>query len=157
MWPKQFWSVQNDLVLTIMKWSQPKWIVQVKMCYILVENHNLDLTNSFWSWPFHFGRDHFILVMTKSLWSSPNQFGQTKTILDRPKLCYLHRRTRQKWVQWPCTYCLKTLRCREILQLFSLVVKCVTCKSAVFCWQKITSADTHYKCLTKWILCIDFW
>ena len=43
-----------------------------------------------------FGRDHFILVETKSLWSSPNQFGQTKTILDRPKLFWSHRKTRHK-------------------------------------------------------------
>ena len=34
--------------------------------------------------------------MTKSLWSSPNQFGQTKTILDRSKLFWSHRRTRPK-------------------------------------------------------------
>ena len=58
-----------------------------------------------WSGPnvIHFGRksqfgpDHFILVETKSLWSSPNQFGQTKTILDRPKLFWSHRRTRHKF------------------------------------------------------------
>ena len=52
--------------------------------------------NHIWTWPIHFGRDHFILVVTKSLWSSPNQFGQTKTILDQPKLFWSHRRTRQK-------------------------------------------------------------
>ena len=94
VWPNWFWLDHNDLVTTKMKWSRPKWIGQVQMWFILVENHNLDLTNSFWSWPFHFGRDHFILVVTKSLWSSPNQFGQTKTILDRPKLFWSHRRTR---------------------------------------------------------------
>ena len=49
-----------------------------------------------WTWPIHFVRDHFILAVTKSLWSSPNQFGLTKTILDRPKLFWSHRRTRQK-------------------------------------------------------------
>ena len=52
--------------------------------------------NHIWTWPIHFGRDHFILVVTKSLWSSPNQFGQTKTILDRPKLFWSHGRTRHK-------------------------------------------------------------
>ena len=38
--------------------------------------------------------------MTKSLRSSPNQFGQTKTILDRPKLFWSHRRTRHKSLFW---------------------------------------------------------
>ena len=43
-----------------------------------------------------FGPDQFILVVTISFWSRPNQFGLTKTILDRPKLFWSHRRTRQK-------------------------------------------------------------
>ena len=59
--PKWFWSDQIDLDLTMMTIS------------------------------FHFGRDHFILVVTKSLWSSPNQFGQTKTVLvtlkDKALIC----------------------------------------------------------------------
>ena len=36
------------------------------MWFILVENHDLELTNSFWSWPFHFGRDQIIMVKSKS-------------------------------------------------------------------------------------------
>ena len=61
-------------------------------------------TNMNWSGPncvflakwITFRPDQFILVVTKSLWSSPNQFGKTKTILDRPKLFWSHRRTRHK-------------------------------------------------------------
>ena len=79
--PKWFWFVQIDLDLTIMIWSQPKWIGQVQMWFILVENHNLDLTNSFWLWPFHFGRDQIIMVKSKSIWSDQNHFGPTKTVL----------------------------------------------------------------------------
>ena len=92
--PKWLWSDQIDLDLTIMIWSQPKWnghdqneLVRSKSWFSTKMNH-------IWNWPIHFGRDHFILVVTKSLWSSPNQFGQTKTILDRPKLFWSHRRTR---------------------------------------------------------------
>ena len=72
--------------------------VQLNGKTLQVLKNSLDLTNSFWSRPIHFGCDHFILVVTKSLWSSPNQFGQTKTILDRPKLFWSHRRTRHKWI-----------------------------------------------------------
>ena len=81
MWPKQFWSVQIDLNLTIMIWSRPKWIGQVQMWFILIENHNLDLTNSFWPWPFHFGHDQIIMVKSKSIWSDQNHFGPTKAVL----------------------------------------------------------------------------
>ena len=88
VWPNWFGLDHNDLVTTKIKGSQPKWIGQVQMWFILAENHNLDQTNSFWSWPFHFGHDQII-------WSSPNQFGQTKTILDRPKL-NISRRARHK-------------------------------------------------------------
>ena len=52
--------------------------------------------NHIWTWPIHFGHDHFILVVTKSLWSSPNLCGQNETILDQPKLFWSHRRTRHK-------------------------------------------------------------
>ena len=45
------------------------------MLFILVENHNLDLTNLFWSRPFHFGRDQIIVVKSKSIWSDQNHFG----------------------------------------------------------------------------------
>ena len=75
-------------VLALLPW------VQLNGKTLQVLKNSLDLTNSFWSRPIHFGHDHFILVVTKSLWSSPNQFGQTKTILDRPKLFWSHRRTR---------------------------------------------------------------
>ena len=83
--PKWFWSDQIDLDLTIMIWSRPKWNGQVQMWFILVENHNLDLTNSFWSWPFHFGYDQIIMVKCKSIWSDQNHFGPTKTVLVGPK------------------------------------------------------------------------
>ena len=49
-------------------------------------------------WPNWFGLDHNDLVVTKSLWSSHNQFGKTKTILDRPKLFWSHRRTRHEYL-----------------------------------------------------------
>ena len=52
---KWFWSDQIDLDLTIMIWSQPKWIghdqnelVRSKLWFSTKMNHNLDLTNSFW-------------------------------------------------------------------------------------------------------------
>ena len=96
MWPKQFWSDQIDLDLTLMIWSRPKWngqdqneLVRSKLWFSTKMNH-------IWTWPIHFGPDHFILVVTKSLRSSPNQFGQTKTILDWPKLFWSHRRIRHK-------------------------------------------------------------
>ena len=95
--PKWFWSDQIDLDLTVMiwsrpkmKWSRPKW--RSKLWFSTNHNH-------IWTWPIHFGHDHFILVVTKSLLSSPNQFGLTKTILDRPKLFWSHRRTRHKWLK----------------------------------------------------------
>ena len=65
-----------------------------------------------WTWPIHFGCDHFILVETKSLWSSPNQFGQTKTILDRPKLFWSHRRTRHK-----CSLIKISTHCQRVLSV----------------------------------------
>ena len=83
---KWFWSDQINVDLTIMIWSRPKWnghnqneLGRSKLWFSTKMNH-------IWTWPIHFGHDHFILVVTKSLWSSPNQFGKTKTILDRPKL-----------------------------------------------------------------------
>ena len=88
--PKGFWSDQIDLDLTIMIWSRPKWnghnqneLVRSKLWFSTKMNHNLDLTNSFWSWPFHYGCDQIIMV-------------KSKTILDRPKLFWSHRRTRHK-------------------------------------------------------------
>ena len=91
---KWLWSDQIDLDLAIMIWWRPKWnghdqneLVRSKLWFSTKMNH-------IWTWPIHFGRDHFILFVTKSLWSSPNQFGQIKTILDRPKLFWSHRRTR---------------------------------------------------------------
>ena len=94
--PKWFWSDQIDLDLTIMICSWPNWnghdqndLVRSKLWFSTFEITIL-------TWPIRFGRDHFTLVVTKSLWSSPNQFGQTKTILDRPKLIWSHRRTRHK-------------------------------------------------------------
>ena len=80
-WPNWFGLDHNDLVTTKMKWSRPKWIGLVQIV-IFYQNES------------QFGPDQFILVVTKSLWSSPNQFGQTKTIWDRPKLFWSHRRTR---------------------------------------------------------------
>ena len=62
VWPNWFGLHHNDLVTTKVKWSRPKWIGQVQMGFILVENHNLDLTNSFWLWPFHFGPTKTVLV-----------------------------------------------------------------------------------------------
>ena len=83
--PKWFWSYQIDLDLTIMIWSWPKWnghdqneLVRSKSWFCTKMNH-------IWTWPIHFGRDRFILVVTKSLWSSPNQFGQVQINLVRPK------------------------------------------------------------------------
>ena len=79
--PNWFGLDLNDLVTTKMKWSWPKWIVQIQMWFISVENHNLDLTNSFWSWLFHFAHDQIILVNYKLIWSDQNHFGPTKTVL----------------------------------------------------------------------------
>ena len=89
--PKWFWSDQIDLDLTIMILSRPKWndynqneLVGSKLWFSTKMNHNLDLTISFWSWPFHY--DHFIcdqiiMVMFKSIWSDQNHFGPTKIVL----------------------------------------------------------------------------
>ena len=52
------------------------------------------------------------MVVTKSLWSSPNQFGQTKTILDRPKLSWSHRRTRHK-----CSLIKISTHCQRVLSV----------------------------------------
>ena len=80
VWPNWFGLDHNDLVTTKMKWSRPKWIGQVQiMIFYQNESH---------------------LVVTKLLWSSPNWFGQTKTILDRPKQFWSHRRTRHKWLDF---------------------------------------------------------
>ena len=88
VWPNLFGLDHNDLVMTKMKWSQPKWnghvkneLVRSKLWFILVENHNLDLTKSFWSWPFQFGQEQIIMVKSKSIWSDQNNFGPTKTVL----------------------------------------------------------------------------
>ena len=87
--PKWFWSDpidlgltrHNDLVTTKMKWSQPKWIGQVQIVIFYQNESHLDLTNSFRSWPFHFGRDQITMVKSKSIWSDQNHFGPTKTVL----------------------------------------------------------------------------
>ena len=104
MWPKLFWSVKNGFGLTKLNWTWPKWngrnqyeLVWSKLWFSTKINH-------IWTWTIHFGRNNFILVVTKSLWSSPNQFGQTKTILDRLKLFWSHRRTRHKWSQKFCNF-----------------------------------------------------
>ena len=73
--PKWFWSDHNDLVMTKKKWSRPKWIGQVQMWFILVENHNLDLTNSFWLIPNHYGQVQINLVRPKPFWTDQNCFG----------------------------------------------------------------------------------
>ena len=81
VWPNWFGLDHNDLVSTKMKWSQPKWIGQVQIVIFYQNESHLDLTNSFWSWPFHFGRDQIIMVKSKSIWSDQNHFGPTKTVL----------------------------------------------------------------------------
>ena len=88
MWPKQFWSDQIDMDLTIMIWLWPKWIghnqndlVGSKLVLLIYHSSNLDPTNSFWSWPIYFGRDQIIMVRSKSIWSDHNHFGPTKTVL----------------------------------------------------------------------------
>ena len=85
MWPKQFWSAQIDLDLTIMIWSWPKCngpnqneLVWSNLWFSTKINHNLDLTNSFWLWPFHFGRNQIIMVKSKSIWTDQNCFGHIK-------------------------------------------------------------------------------
>ena len=84
VWPNWFGLDRNDLVLTKIKWSRPKWIGQVQMWFILVENTQ-------------FGPDQFILVVTISFWSRPNHCGQVQINLIRPKQfwteqnCFGHR------------------------------------------------------------------
>ena len=80
-WPNWFGLDLNDLVTTKMKWSGPKWIGQIQIVIFYQNESHLDLTNSFWSWPFHFGRDQIIMVKSKSIWSDQNHFGPTKTVL----------------------------------------------------------------------------
>ena len=52
----------------------PKWFWS-KLWFILVENHNFDLTNSFWSWPNHHGQAQINLVRSKPFWTDQNCFG----------------------------------------------------------------------------------
>ena len=92
---------QIDLDLTIMIWSWPKWnghdqneLVRSKLWFSTKMNHIwtwpihfgcdhfiLVVTISFWLWPFHFGRDQIIMVKSKSIWSDQNHFGSTKTVV----------------------------------------------------------------------------
>ena len=83
--PKWFWSDPIDLSLTIMIWSPPKWndhnqngLVRSKLWFSTKMNH-------IWTWPIHFGLDHFILVVTITFWSWPNHNGQVQINLVRPK------------------------------------------------------------------------
>ena len=73
--PNWFGLDHNDLVSTKMKWSRPKWIGQVQIVIFYQNESHLDLTNSFWSWPFHFGRDQINLVRPKPFWTDQNCFG----------------------------------------------------------------------------------
>ena len=41
----------------------------------MVENHNLDVTNSFWSRPNHYGQVQINLVRPKPFWTDQNSFG----------------------------------------------------------------------------------
>ena len=82
MWPKQFWSDQIDMDLTIMIWLWPKWIghnqndlVGSKLVLLIYHSSNLDLTNSFWSWPNHYGQVQINLVRPKPFWTNQNCFG----------------------------------------------------------------------------------
>ena len=61
MWPKQFWSVQNDFL--------PKWITFGPDHFILV------VTLLFWSWPNHYGQVQINLVRPKPFWTDQNCFG----------------------------------------------------------------------------------
>ena len=72
VWPNWFGLDHNDLVMTKMKWSRPKWIGQVQIVIF-------DLCKS------QFGPDQFILVVTISFWSRPNHYGQVQINLVRPK------------------------------------------------------------------------
>ena len=74
VWPNWFGLDHINLVTTIMIWSRPKWIWS-KLWFSTKMNHNLDLTNSFWSWPFHFGRDQIIMVRPKTFWTNQNCLG----------------------------------------------------------------------------------
>ena len=75
VWPNWFELDHNDLVTTKMKWSGPKWIGQDQMWFILVENHNLYLTNSFWSRPNHYGQVEINSVKPKPFWTDQYHFG----------------------------------------------------------------------------------
>ena len=72
VWPNCFVLDHNDLVLTKMKWSWPKWIGLVQIV-IFYQNES------------QFGPDQFILVVTISFWSWPNHYGQVQINLVRPK------------------------------------------------------------------------
>ena len=119
-----------------MKWSHyQNELVRSKLLFSTKNESHLDLTNSFWSWPFHFVLEHFILVMTKSLGSSPNQFGQTKTILDRPKLIRSHRRTRHKIGQ---------IRNIFIFLMWSKILK-MYFFSGYFKWQRLWRTRSRFR------------
>ena len=82
MWPKQFWSDQIDMDLTIMIWLWPKWIghnqndlVGSKLVLLIYHSSNLDPTNSFWSWPNHYGQMQINLVRPKPFWTNQSCVG----------------------------------------------------------------------------------
>ena len=72
VWPNWFGLDHNDLVTTKMNWSSPNCDFQPRGITI-------------WTWPIHFGRNHFILVETgqvqinlvrpKPFWTGQNCFG----------------------------------------------------------------------------------
>ena len=49
----------------------------------------MDLTNSFWSWPFHFGCDQIIMVKSKSIWWDQNHLVRPKPFLTDQN-CFGH-------------------------------------------------------------------
>ena len=81
VWPNWFGLNLSDLVTTKMKWSGPKWIGQIQIVIFYQNESHLGLTNSFWSWPFHFGHDQIIMVKSKSIWSDQTYFVPTKSVL----------------------------------------------------------------------------
>ena len=72
VWLNWFGLDHNELVMTKMKWSRPKWICQVQIVIHFSRKSQ-------------FGPDQFILVATISFWSWPNHYGQVQINLVRPK------------------------------------------------------------------------
>ena len=75
VWPNWFGLDHNDLVTTKWNGHDQNELFRSKLWFSTKMNHNLDLTNSFWSRPNHFGQVQINLVRPEPFWTDQNCFG----------------------------------------------------------------------------------